>query len=162
MTPEQRKEVDRDLVKTLAAIIINHNEITQTSVLSQIISTTAYRHFIEYVRKSVLRLDPTMLGRVASVGEGKDVDLYGMVWHQKKPDPKKKPDDQKTQKRPPTTLCAVNGSSERWIDGSWSGFSALQHLAASAIIADICDQLEIVADECAPEEPGDRARHLAN
>lgn len=103
-----------------------------------VVGRSVYQDLIDYVWPTVIALSPRVLGEIASSGKGQRTKRIGT----------RVPDTSHE-----TTLMEVNGSTEFWIHAHWDGLSILRVIAASAIIAEICDELGIDAQRFAAEPP---------
>jgi hypothetical protein len=122
---------NRKEVALKAKQIIREHGLTQEKVFTEwTVKNSVYPFFLEYVKDAVQRLPPIQLGQYVSAAEGRTVDLLGMD----------------RTSAPPTkkvTVHMVNRTSNAWLGQDWGGLSILRRLAASVLIAEICNQLEI-------------------
>lgn len=103
-----------------------------------VVGRSVYQDLIDYVWPTVAAFSPRALGEIASSGKGRPAKRIGT----------RVPDGTVG-----TTLMEVNGSAEFWIRAHWDGLTILRVIAASAIIAEICDELGIDAQRFAAEVP---------
>lgn len=115
-------------------IIEDHELHSELFTSDDVVDRTIYQSLIDYVWPTVVTLSPRALGEIASSGKGQRA---------------KRIDARVPESPVGTTLMDVNGSTQFWIPAFWDGLSILRVIASSAIIAEICNELGIDAQQCA-------------
>ncbi len=101
----------------------------------RLLGRTIYRRLVDIVWPAVEEMTPRKLGETVSCGRGRAANCYGVRFS-----------GRANARARGTTLAQTHASSQFWLGADWDGESFLLVIAASAIIAEICDQLEIDAD----------------
>lgn len=147
----EREKIQREnratLRKIASAIIEEHELRPEQFDDDDVVGRPIYRQLIELVWSRVEGASPRKLGEIASCGNGHPANRHGVRMP--------------AQPAAGTSLSHVHASSQFWLGADWDGASLLRVIAASAIIAEICDQLEIDAKRFLSEAPR-RARPVLN
>ncbi|HWQ99390.1 MAG TPA: hypothetical protein VN397_00910 [Candidatus Methylomirabilis sp.] len=147
----EREKIRRENTATLrriaTAIVQEHGLKPDQFCDEGVAGRPIYRHLIDLVWPKIVEMSPHKLGEIASCGNGNPANCFGV----------------RTPAKPSTgtSLAHVHASSQFWLGADWDGMSLLRIIAASAIIAEICDQLDIDARSFMNEAPR-RSRPVLN